>query len=143
MYGQNSQQKEDGGTKCQLCPGSAEQGNSYFPCPRSCFKIWSRETGSTVPSRVNLLHTQAESVGRKLAYNNAIIRAFPSSNIDVTYKRVCLCIIPTAEGRRRALVREYLDHIHLNGMMYIYTYVQFYMPSFTLLPETMERFSFG
>ena len=25
------------------------------PCPRACLKIWSRETGSTVPSRVSLL----------------------------------------------------------------------------------------
>ena len=35
----------------------------HFPCPRSRLKIWSRETGSAVPSRVSLLilHTQAES----------------------------------------------------------------------------------
>ena len=26
-----------------------------FPCPRSSLRIWSRETGSTVPSRVSLL----------------------------------------------------------------------------------------
>ena len=26
-----------------------------FPCPRSCHRIWSRETGSAVPSRVSLL----------------------------------------------------------------------------------------
>ena len=26
-----------------------------FPCPRSRLKIWSRETGSAVPSRVSLL----------------------------------------------------------------------------------------
>ena len=26
-----------------------------FPCPRSCLRIWSRETGSAVPSRVSLL----------------------------------------------------------------------------------------
>ena len=34
-----------------------------FPCPRSRLRIWSRETGSAVPSRVALLllHTQAES----------------------------------------------------------------------------------
>ena len=106
----------------------------------------SRETGYTVPSRVNLLmlHTQAESGGWKLAYNNAI-RVFSSSNSDViTYKQVYLCIIPTAEGiTRRALVKEYLDHPHPEEMMYIYTYVRFYMRSFTLLPETMARFSFG
>ena len=26
-----------------------------FPCPRACMRIWSRETGSAVPSRVSLL----------------------------------------------------------------------------------------
>ena len=26
-----------------------------FPCPRTCLIIWSRETGSAVPSRVSLL----------------------------------------------------------------------------------------
>ena len=26
-----------------------------FPCPRSCLRIWSREMGSAVPSRVSLL----------------------------------------------------------------------------------------
>ena len=26
-----------------------------LPCPRSCLRIWSRETGSAVPSRVSLL----------------------------------------------------------------------------------------
>ena len=34
---------------------SAEQGKWIFPCPRSCLRIWSRETGSGVPSRVSLL----------------------------------------------------------------------------------------
>ena len=35
----------------------------FFPCPRSRLRICSRETGSSVPSRVNpvILHTQAES----------------------------------------------------------------------------------
>ena len=34
-----------------------------FPCPRTRLIIWSRETGSAVPSLVSLLifHTQAES----------------------------------------------------------------------------------
>ena len=26
-----------------------------FPCPRACLRIWSRETGSAVQSRVSLL----------------------------------------------------------------------------------------
>ena len=33
---------------------SAEQGKLIFPCPRSRLRIWSRETGSAVPSRVSL-----------------------------------------------------------------------------------------
>ena len=34
-----------------------------FPCPRARLKIWSRETGSAIPSRASLLilHTEAES----------------------------------------------------------------------------------
>ena len=33
-----------------------------FPCPRTCLRIWSRETGSVIPFRVSLLilHIQAE-----------------------------------------------------------------------------------
>ena len=29
--------------------------NGNFPCPRSCLRIWSRETGSVVSSHVSLL----------------------------------------------------------------------------------------
>ena len=38
----------------------AEQGKSISPCPRTRLRIWSRETGSAVPSHVSLLilHTQ-------------------------------------------------------------------------------------
>ena len=28
---------------------------NIFPCPRACLIIWSRETGSAVPSRFSLL----------------------------------------------------------------------------------------
>ena len=50
------------GKGCQFCSWSAEQGKLIFPCPRTCLRIWSRETGSAVPSRVSLfiLQTQAE-----------------------------------------------------------------------------------
>ena len=30
-------------------------GKIIFPCPRACLRIWSREMGSAVPSRVSLL----------------------------------------------------------------------------------------
>ena len=33
----------------------AEQGKLILPCPRSRLRIWSHETGSTVPFRVSLL----------------------------------------------------------------------------------------
>ena len=48
---------------CQSCSWSAEQGKYYFLCPRSRLRVWSRELGLAVPSRVSLLilHTQAES----------------------------------------------------------------------------------
>ena len=36
------------------CTWSAEQGKEVFSCPRSCLRIWSRETDSAVPSRVSL-----------------------------------------------------------------------------------------
>ena len=51
------------GWGCQSCSWSAEQGKIIFPCPRTCLRIWSRETGSAVPSLISLLilHTQAES----------------------------------------------------------------------------------
>ena len=51
------------GYGCQSRSWSAEQGNFFFLCPRLHLRIWSRETGSAVPSRVSLpiLHTQAES----------------------------------------------------------------------------------
>ena len=41
---------------------ACEQGKS-FPWPRSRLRVWSRELGSAVPSRVSLLilHTKAES----------------------------------------------------------------------------------
>ena len=51
------------GQGCHSCSWSAEQGKLIFSCPRSCLRIWSRETGLAVPSRVSLfiIHTQAES----------------------------------------------------------------------------------
>ena len=42
------------GLGCQSCSWSAEQRKRIFPCPRSRLRIWSRETGSVVPSRVSL-----------------------------------------------------------------------------------------
>ena len=52
------------GQGCQSCSWSAaEEGKVIIRCPRSRLRIWSRETGSAVPSRVSLLIAilQAES----------------------------------------------------------------------------------
>ena len=35
--------------------GQLNRENNMFPCPRTRLRIWSRETGSVVPSRVSLL----------------------------------------------------------------------------------------
>ena len=35
--------------------GQLNREKGIFPCPRSRLKIWSREAGSAVPSRVSLL----------------------------------------------------------------------------------------
>ena len=35
--------------------GQLNRENEYFPCPRPRLRIWSREAGSAVPSRVSLL----------------------------------------------------------------------------------------
>ena len=35
--------------------GQLNRENIFLPCPRSSLRIWSRETGSAVPSRVSLV----------------------------------------------------------------------------------------
>ena len=35
--------------------GQLNRENNILPYPRACLRIWSRETGSAVPSRVRLL----------------------------------------------------------------------------------------
>ena len=39
-----------------------------FPCPRSRLRIWSRETGSAVPSRVSLLISKILRLDLVLTY---------------------------------------------------------------------------
>ena len=53
------------GQGCKPCSWSAEKGKVFSLCPRSRRRIWSRKTGSDVPSRVSLLilQTQAEPGG--------------------------------------------------------------------------------
>ena len=66
---------------------SAEQEKIIFPCPRSCLRIWSRETVSIVQSRVNLfiLHTQAESGAYLLRDSSRIPRRRPFSYFKPPY----------------------------------------------------------
>ena len=52
-----SKSMDQPGEVCQFSTWSAEQGKTIFPCPRSRLRIWSRETGSAVPSRVSLLNS--------------------------------------------------------------------------------------
>ena len=42
--------------------GQLKKGKLIFPYPRTCLRVWSRETGSAVSSRASLpfLYTQAE-----------------------------------------------------------------------------------
>ena len=53
------------GCGCQSCLSSAEQRKRFLPCPRSRLKIWSRDLGSAVPSRVSplILHTYYAELG--------------------------------------------------------------------------------
>ena len=56
MYGHTySKSVDEPGKGCQSCSWSAEEGKWILPCPRSRLRIWSRKTGSAVPSRASLL----------------------------------------------------------------------------------------
>ena len=56
MYGHTySKSMDQPGKVASPARGQLNRENGLFPCPRSCLRIWSRETGSAVPSRVSLL----------------------------------------------------------------------------------------
>ena len=50
-----SKSKDQPGLVANPTRGQLNKENECFPCPRSCLRIWSRETGSAVSSRVSLL----------------------------------------------------------------------------------------
>ena len=52
------------GYGCHSCSWSVKQGMLFFHCPRSRLTIWSRETGSAIPSRASPLnpHSKAQSI---------------------------------------------------------------------------------
>ena len=51
----NISNKDQPGKVANPARGQLNKEKLFFPCPRSCLRIWSRETGSAVPSRVCLL----------------------------------------------------------------------------------------
>ena len=64
MYGQDFQQSVDHpGMVANPARGQLNRENYLFPCPHLHLRIWSRQTGSAVQSRVSpvILDTQAES----------------------------------------------------------------------------------
>ena len=50
-----SKGKDQPGKVASPARGQLNREDEYFPCPRSRLRIWSRETGSAVLSRVSLL----------------------------------------------------------------------------------------
>ena len=50
-----SKGKNQPGKVANPARGQLNRENVFFPCPRSRLRIWSRETGSAVPSRVSLI----------------------------------------------------------------------------------------
>ena len=92
-------------TRGQLLSWSAEQGEIIFPCPRSRLRIWTRETGSAVPSCVSLviLHTRAESG----SYSRNSSR-FP--------RRASICLLnrhrPTGQSRVYRVTQLRADGVH-------------------------------
>ena len=56
MYGHTySKNMDQPGKVANPARGQLDREKRIFPCPRSRLGIWSRETGSAVPSRVSLL----------------------------------------------------------------------------------------
>ena len=56
LYGHTySMSRDQPGKVADPSRGQLNREKFIFPCPRSCLRIWSRETGSVIPSRVSLL----------------------------------------------------------------------------------------
>ena len=72
MYGRHINQSiNQPGKVANPARGQLNRGKCIFPCPCTRLRIWSRETGLAVPSRVSLLilHTQAESGAYSLDFS--------------------------------------------------------------------------
>ena len=85
MYGQHIQQimEQPGKVANPAMIVVSLTGEISFPCPRSRLKLWSRETGSAVPSRVSLriLHTKADIITIKIECS-----LHPSSSISTLFE---------------------------------------------------------
>ena len=83
-----------------------------FPCPRSRLIIWSRETGSAVPSRVSLLisiHTQAES-GAYLRDSSRVPRRRPFTYLKPP--SYAIGSVPSLSGHAIAYRWRQLPRVH-------------------------------
>ena len=58
--------------------------NVFFLCPRMRLRVWSRETGSAVPSRVSLLilHSQAEQSGAYTRFYIGMAITYTQKSVD-------------------------------------------------------------
>ena len=80
IYSQHFQHRMDQSERCESCSWPAEQGKWcfpwHFPWPSSCLRIWSRETGSAVPSYASalILHILAESGAQLLPGQSRVNR---------------------------------------------------------------------
>ena len=81
--------------------------NEHSPCPRTCLRIWSRETGSAVPSRVSLLISIL-----RLNLMNVLVYVFMVATSS--------CVAPAGTSRINGMITH--THTHRAGLR---GYVQF------------------
>ena len=114
--------------------GQLNMENDFPPCLRSRLRIWSRETGSAVPSRVSpfILHNQAESDwlmepthGIPLAFRDSVyiyrilstaIGSVPSLSGHATSACSFSTIRPNLE-LTHGTPSPFRDGVHINGVM--------------------------
>ena len=74
---------------CRSCSWLPEREKHFFLCPRSRLRIWSRETGLSVSSRVRLFST--------LRLNLVLPRGMPPTFLDGVHLFI-LCLLPREPG---------------------------------------------
>ena len=75
---------------CQSCSWSAEQGNLFFRWPCSCQRVWSRELGSAVPSRLNLVLTYGTLLSLATFRYGLHLNPHAASDHTITYRWLSL-----------------------------------------------------